>query len=176
MHLGETPDEPFLFWSAACSTGAEAYSYAMYIHRLLARAKATCPFHVFATDINQKLIESAKVGEYKVSQSDRDDYRAYFERYGTLSGDKVRFGKEIQKFISFSAFDLKRTPRKKGFRMLVCANVFQYYDDDARVHFMENFMSAVARPGYIFVGPLKDHIVQRLGLTKLTRYKMFLVE
>ena len=175
-HLAETPDEPFLFWSAACSGGAEAYSYAMYIHRILSRAKATCPFKVFATDINQKLIESAKIGQYKASNSDIKDYKAYFQRYGTLDGDTVRFGKEIQRFISFNTFDLKQRPRKKGFRMVVCANVFQYYDDEARMHFLENFMSAVARPGYIFVGPMRDPIIRALGLKKLTKYKMFLVE
>ncbi len=175
-HLAETPDEPFLFWSAACSGGAEAYSYAMYIHRTLTRAKATCPFKVFATDINQKLIESAKIGEYRASKSDIKDFKAYFQRYGAIDGDTVRFGKEIQRYISFSAFDLKQRPRKKGFRMVVCANVFQYYDDGARTHFLENFISAVRRPGYIFVGPMRDPIIHALGLKKLTKYKMFLAE
>ncbi len=175
-HLAETPDAPFLFWSAACSAGAEAYSYAMYIHRLLTRAKATCPFKVFATDINQKLVEGAKTGVYKANKNDIGEYRAYFRRYGELDGDTVRFGKEIRQFISFNTFDLKQRPRKKGFRMVVCANVFQYYDDAARSHFLENFMSAVTRPGYIFVGPMRDPIIHALGLKKLTKYKMFMVE
>lgn len=175
-HLAATPDEPFLFWSAACSGGAEAYSYAMYIHRTLTRAKATCPFKVFATDINQKLIASAKIGEYRTSKSDITDFRAYFQRYGAIDGDMVRFGKEIQRYISFDTFDLKQRPRKKGFRMVVCANVFQYYDDEARRHFLENFISCVTRPGYLFVGPVREPIIHALGLKKLTKYKMFLVE
>jgi len=175
-HLAETPDKPFLFWSAACSGGAEAYSYAMYIHRILARAKATCPFRVFATDINQKLVEGAKAGVYTVSKSDVEDYKAYFQRYGTLDGETVRFGKEIRQSISFSTFDLKQKPRKKDFRMVVCANVFQYYDDEARTHFLENFISAVTRPGFIFVGPVRDPIIRALGLKKLPKYKMFLAE
>ncbi len=175
-HLAETPDEPFLFWSAACSAGAEAYSYAMYIHRLLTRAKATCPFKVFATDINQKLIEGAKNGEYKANKNDIKEYRAYFQRYGEISGETVRFGKEIRQFISFGTFDLKQRPRRKGFRMIVCANVFQYYDDEARTHFLENFISAVRRPGYIFVGPVRDPIIHALRLKKLAKYKMLMVE
>lgn len=175
-HLAETPNEPFLFWSAACSGGAEAYSYAMYIHRTLSRANATCPFKVFATDINQKLIESAKIGVYKTNKSDIADYKAYFQRYGTLDGETVRFGKEIQRYISFSAFDLKQKPRKKGFRMVVCANVFQYYDDEARMHFLENFISSVTRPGYLFVGPVREPIIRALGLKKLNKYKMLVAE
>ena len=175
LHLSETPDEPLLIWSAACSTGAEAYSYAMYTHRLLSLAKARCQFKIFATDINHKLIEGAKIGEYRVNKNDIEDYTPYFQKYGTLVGDKLKFGNEIKKFISFSAFDLKLSPRKKGFSMIVCANVFQYYDDDARIHFIENFVSAIRRPGYIFVGPIKDHISKSFGLKKLPQYKMFLV-
>lgn len=176
VHLAETPDKPFLFWSAACSGGAEAYSYAMYIHRTLTRAKATCPFKVFATDINQKLIANAKIGEYRASKNDIKDYKAYFQRYGTIDGDMVRFGEEIQRYISFDTFDLKQRPRKKGFRMVVCANVFQYYDDEARTHFLENFISCVTRPGYLFVGPVRDAIIHSLGLKKLTKHKMLLVD
>ncbi|MBI3795081.1 MAG: hypothetical protein HY280_10205 [Nitrospinae bacterium] len=175
-HLRETPDQPFLFWSAACSAGAEAYSYAMYIHRTLARAGATCPFRVYATDINQTLVEGAKSGEYKVSKSDIANFKAYFQRYGTLEGDTVVFGKEIKQFITFGTFDLKQRPRKTGFRMVVCANVFQYYDDDARMHFLENFISAVTRPGYIFVGPTRDSTLRELGLRKLAKYNVLLAE
>lgn len=175
-HLAETPYKPFLFWSAACSGGAEAYSYAMYIHRLLTRAQAPCPFKVYATDINQKLIESAKIGEYRTGKNDIKDYKAYFQRYGTIDGDIVRFGKEIRQFISFNTFDLKQRPRKKGFRMVVCANVFQYYDEVARTHFLENFISTVTRPGYIFVGPVREPIIHALGLKRLTKHKMLMVE
>lgn len=173
-HLAQTPEEPLLIWSAACSTGAEAYSYAMYVHRLLARAGARCPFKIFATDINQRLIQSAKIGRYKVNKSDVVEFRAYFEQYGTLKDDVLQFGKDIQRFVSFGAFDLKRVPRRKGFRMVVCANVFQYYDDDARTHFLENFKSAVSRPGYIYVGPVKNQMADALGLVKLTKYKLLL--
>ncbi len=174
-HIRLTPDKPLMIWCAACSSGVEAYSYAMYIHHLFTKVKAKCSFAVYGTDINAKLIEKAKIGEYKVSQTDMDSYRPYFERYGTIDADKmsVRFGDEIQRHLSFGVFDIKNVPRRKGFRMIICANVFQYYEDDARAHFMRNFIGASLRPGYFFVKPMSVKAVSDFGLSELRRYRLF---
>jgi len=171
-HLRLTPNEPLHVWCAACSSGVEAYSYAMYIHRLLTRVKADLSFKVFATDINQHLIETAKQGEYEVSDGDLREFKAYFERYGTLDANRLRFADEIRRHLSFRTFDIKNRPRKRRFHMIICANVFQYYHDDAREHFLVNFVDASMRPGYIFVGPMNPKTIRRLGLSNLVKYKM----
>lgn len=175
-HLQHNPNSPFTLWSAACSSGIETYSYAMYIHRLLQRAGARCPFKVYGTDINKKLVASASKGEYEISKRDLERYRAYFERYGKLDGERLRFGDEIKSFVSFGYFDLKKRPRRKGFNMIVCANVFQYYEDSARLHFLDNFAGAVGKPGYLFVGPLSKGLFKASNLTRVQKYKMFCVE
>ncbi len=171
-HLQITPGKPFYLWSAACSSGVEAYSYAMYIHRLLTRARAGIPFMVFGTDINEKLVKTATEGEYDVAGKDLAEYGAYFNRYGTINGSSVKFGDEIKKFVSFRRFDLKNKPRSRKFRMIVCANVFQYYQDDAREHFLGNFISALERPGYIFANPLTPNLAKKIGLEVLSKYQM----
>lgn len=171
-YLRLAPKEPLNVWCAACSSGVEAYSYAMYIHRLLTRVRADLSFKVFGTDINQQLIETAKQGEYEISNSDLRDYRAYFERYGELDGDRLRFGDEIRRHLSFRTFDIKTRPRKRRFHVIICANVFQYYHDDAREHFLKNFIDVSMSPGYIFVGPMSPGAIRRLGLSSLAKYKM----
>ncbi len=171
-HLQLTPNEPLNVWCAACSNGVEAYSYAMYIHRLLTRAKANLSFKVFGTDINQHLVETAEHGEYEVSDGDLRDYRPYFERYGKLDGNRLRFGDEIRRYLNFRTFNIKNRPRKRRFHMIICANVFQYYQDDAREHFLKNFVDASTRPGYIFVGPMSPETIRRLGLSNLVKYKI----
>ncbi|VAX21837.1 hypothetical protein MNBD_NITROSPINAE01-277 [hydrothermal vent metagenome] len=171
-HLQIAPGKPFYLWSAACSSGVEAYSYAMYIHRLLARARAGIPFMVFGTDINEKLVKTATKGEYDVAGKDLAEYSAYFKRYGTVNGSIVKFGDEIKKFVSFRRFDLKNKPRSRKFCMIVCANVFQYYQDDAREHFLGNFISAIERPGYIFANPLTPNLAKKVGLEVLSKYQI----
>ena len=175
-HLEAAPGEPFHLWSAACSTGAEAYSYAMYLHRLIGRAGADVDFRVFATDINEKLVEGAKKGEYEIHKRDLEEYRPYFQRYGTLHGDVVRFSDELRRHLTFGVFDIRNIPRRRGFRMIVCANVFQYYNDDARGHFLENFASCAARPGYIYTGPVTPALLARTGLRHVPKYKLFEVD
>ncbi len=171
-HLSMTPDEPFKIWCASCSNGAEAYSYTMYTHRLLIRTRAKCALAVFGTDINAGMIEHAQAGEYDLSKADIDKYRAYFEKYGTVDDTIVKFGRQIKQFVKFRTFDISKQPRKQTFRMIICANVFQYYKDDAREAFLKNFVSVIQRPGYIFVGPVNPQITDRLGLEKLTKYGM----
>jgi chemotaxis methyl-accepting protein methylase len=171
-HLRLAPNEPLTVWCAACSNGVEAYSYAMYIHRLLTRIKADLSFKVFGTDINQQLIETAKKGEYEISKGDLRDYSAYFKRYGELDGDKIRFGDEIRRHLSFRTFDIRSRPRKHRFNVIICANVFQYYKDEAREHFLKNFVDVSKLPGYIFVGPMSPEAIDRFGLTNLLKYKM----
>ncbi len=174
--LASRPGEPFSLWSAACSGGAEAYSYAMYLHRLMTRVKRPCPFKIFGTDINERLLEQAKTGIYDVQPREADSYGKYFTTYGKLDGTKLSLNDSIRRFVSFKPFDLKQPVRRRRFSYIICANVFQYYDDDARKHFLTNFINATDRPGYIFVGPLSQAMQRWLPCEWIGRYKLIRVE
>jgi len=171
-HLELNSGKPFNVWCAACSNGVEAYSYAMYIHRLLHRARASIPFTVFGTDINSELIKKAGAGEYEINDKDIESYKAYLNYYGTMTANRITMKQEIRRHLSFRVFDIRNKPRKRRFNMIICANVFQYYNDDARAFFLENFVGAAQRPGYIFVGPVKKRIIKSLNLEQLINYRM----
>ncbi len=175
-HLSLTPNKTLKIWCASCSNGSEAYSYAMYAHRLLTRARAKCGLAVFGTDINAGMIEEAKIGAYDLSKSDIEKYRAYFEEYGKVDGTMVTFGDKIKQFIRFRTFDITNRPCKQRFRFIVCANVFQYYKEDAREVFLTNFASVAQRPGYVFVGPVKPQILDSLDLNMLSKYQIIRVQ
>ncbi len=175
-HLSLLPKEPLKIWCTSCSNGSEVYSYAMYTHRLLVRAGAKCGFVVLGTDINSSMIEEANAGEYDISDNDVKKYRAYFEEYGNIEdGTLVKFGNQIRRFVSFKTFDISNQPRHHKFHFIICANVFQYYKKDAREHFLKNFVNSSRRPGYIFVGPISNRIVEQFGLEKLIRYNVLRV-
>ena len=169
-HAGTKPGQPFKLWSACCSTGAETYSYAMFLHELFGRTGVRCPLQVVGTDINEKLVSEAVEGKYRVSSSEAQNYRNYFERYGSMEGDNLTIGPEIKRFIRFRPHDIKQPPRKHRFNVIICANVFQYYKDDAREHFLRNFISALESPGYIFVGTVKHDMAERLNLVPMHNY------
>ncbi len=169
-HAGTRPGQPFKFWSACCSTGAEAYSYTMFLHDLFARKGINCPLQVIGTDINEKLVAEAEAGHYRVNGSELRAHERYFHQYGIVEGDRVTFDKDIRRFVRFRPHDIKRVPRKHRFNAIVCANVFQYYKDDAREHFLRNFIQALESPGYVFVGTVKRDMVERLNLVPLGSY------
>lgn len=172
-HLAERPEVPFTLWSAACSSGAEAYSYAMHVHRTLRRLGGRCPLRVVGTDVNADLIEWARAGVYQLDKHDLADYRGYFEEYGRLEGAELTLSDSIRRFVSFRDFDLRQRPRRHRFRMVVCANVFQYYEETAREHFLGNLTAALEQPGYLYVGPLRSGTAARFGLEKLGNYGMW---
>lgn len=169
-HIELRPGQPFRLWSACCSNGVEAYSYAMFLHRLFQRLGSPVPLGVVGTDINDALIETAKAGVYKVSEAERAKFKHYFDAYARTQGDMVSFGPEIKRFLTFRPHDIKKPPRKHKFHAIICANVFQYYKDDARLHFLRNFASALETPGYLFVGPMRDEMAAEVGLSVMRRY------
>lgn len=171
-HLRERPEQPFVLWSACCSNGAETYSYAMYLHRLFQHLDAGCPMRVVGTDINETLVENAGQGHYQVKPDEWRKFRGYFDEYADVEGDQAHFRDEIKRFVTFRVHDIKRPPRKHRFQVIICANVFQYYKDDAREHFLCNFASALASPGYLYTGAVRPEIVERAGLQPLGRFGM----
>ncbi|MDH5756831.1 MAG: hypothetical protein OEZ55_09205 [Nitrospinota bacterium] len=175
-HLEKNASRPLHVWSSACSNGAETYSLAMFIHRKLGELGAKTPFMVFGTDINSHLVETAKSGRYQLIKSDLSNWRPYFERYGQLDGGDVVFGAEIRHHVSFRVFDLKNRPRKYTFKMIVCANVFQYYSNEARRFFLENFISVTQKPGYIYVGHASDDMIDGLDLIRDPKYKLLMLK
>lgn len=171
-HLEERPDAPFVLWSACCSNGAESYSYAMFLHRLFGQLGASCPLRVVGTDINDALIENAKRGCYQIKRDEWQEFRSYFDEYAEIVGDRADFRPEIRRFLTFRVHDIKQPPRRHKFQVIVCANVFQYYQEDAREHFLRNFASALASPGYVYAGVVRRETVERAGLIPLGRYGM----
>ena len=62
------PDEPVRIWVAGCSMGQEAYSLAMAYLECTAAAGSQIPLQVFATDLNETMLERARQGRYTPTQ------------------------------------------------------------------------------------------------------------
>jgi chemotaxis methyl-accepting protein methylase len=160
----------FRVWSAACSSGEEAYSYAMYLMRLRERAGASFKIEIFGSDVNESLLQRAREGVYDVPTKDVQEYGAYFRRYGSLEGLRFTVGEEIRTCTRFGIFDIRKQPRRHRFHFIVCANVFQYYNDEARMHFLQNFAAACERPGYVYVNNARRETAEALGLQTVPPY------
>jgi chemotaxis methyl-accepting protein methylase len=144
----------------------------MVLSRLTARDCPTLSWTLFATDINRQCIETAKAGTYSLHAKTLHEYKAYFATFGELSGQTWTAGPMLRDHIRFGVFDLTHQPRNHTFNLIVCANIFQYYNQASRLHYLENLIQVCRRPGYIYIDNLRPELLDPLGVEFLPQYNL----
>jgi len=150
---GKERGRPFRIWSAGCSTGEEPYTIAM----LLMEKGYDSRFEIEITgsDINQKVLTSARRGIYKRGSfrtTDEAFLRKYFKEDapGTF-----KIADEVKKYVSFSylnLFDPYKLSFLKEFDVIFCRNVIIYFDIGSKKKLIDTFYSKLAPGGYLLLG------------------------
>jgi chemotaxis protein methyltransferase CheR len=142
-------------WSAGCATGEEPYSVAMLILETLPDAR-TWEIEILATDINTDFLASARRGRYREwSFRKVDDYwrHKYFAR---VDGD-WQITTKVREMVGFSRAnvlderDNVATGRQQVFDLILCRNVFIYFDDESIARASAAFGRYLA-PGGWYIG------------------------
>jgi len=141
-------------WSAASSTGEEAYTVAMIIReKFMARFPLT-KFEIVGTDINTQVIESADRGIYK-EYAIRNIPKNYLDRYFTKDGDRYLLDDEIKKMVEFrqmNLFDKRAMQLMRNFDVVFAANVLIYFDFNSKQTVISSIYNSLNKGGYFFVG------------------------
>jgi chemotaxis protein methyltransferase CheR len=141
-------------WSAASSSGEEAYTMSMLI---LERIKPQFPgfqFEIVGTDINTAVLEKARQGIYK-EYSVRNMPAQYLNKYFTQEGDKYIVSPEVRNQVKFLCVNLYDTPTMRtinSFDVIFCCNVLIYFDTPAKQQVVANLYDALNKGGYLFIG------------------------
>jgi len=142
-------------WSAGCASGEEPYSVAMLILETLPDP-ANWEIEFLATDINTDFLASARRGRYREwSFRKVDDYwrKKYFKR----ADGEWQVAPEVRamvKFVRANLVDERDNAAAAGpafFDLVLCRNVFIYFDEAAIERASALFRRYVA-PGGWFVG------------------------
>ncbi|WP_306128045.1 protein-glutamate O-methyltransferase CheR [Roseovarius sp. MMSF_3350] len=141
-------------WSAACSTGEEAYDLAF-------RTLDACPeaarldLRILATDIDKAALEIARAGAYPAS-SLTDLPAGYAERHldrGAGRNGMVRVAQAPRDLITFRCLNLNgEWPFHGGFDVIMCRNVTIYFDDDTQARLWQRLADRIAPGGALYVG------------------------
>jgi chemotaxis protein methyltransferase CheR len=136
-------------WSSACSTGEEAYTLAMLLKENLPpniRPK------ILATDISPDSIRKALEGIYKFGPEDNiTNY--YINKYFTKNEKSWTISNEIKSLVTFRLFNLMEVfPFKNPFDIIFCRNVMIYFNKEIQEKLVNNFYTALANKGYLFIG------------------------
>jgi len=149
-------------WCAGCSNGKEVYSLAIMLEEVGILNKT----QIYATDINPYVIEEAKNGIYSTITLDKDinNYRnalgeENFTKYFNINKSYIKVKEELKKNILFFQHSLLSNGELNEFNLILCRNVFIYFNDSLQERVLKNFYNSLGNHGFLVLG--KSESVQR---------------
>jgi chemotaxis protein methyltransferase CheR len=165
-------------WSAGCSTGEEPYTIAMTMNDYYSGIKKAQNFKILATDIDTRVLESAREGVYKwetVDEIPLPTLKKYFSRGKGENQGVFKIKDILKKNIYFRRLNLldQVYPMKGQFDIIFCRNVIIYFDKDTQRRLFAKFASHLAEDGYLFIGHSENisGITDRFRLIGSTIYQ-----
>jgi len=146
-------------WSAATSTGQEAYTLAMLVHEwtnsLRELSQASCA--VLATDLCPNALQTAASGVYKDRELKNGISQARQLRYF----EPIHAGWRVRTFlrpsIEFRRFNLIDPLFSLGrFELICCRNVLIYFDEPTRKKIVKQMHSLLTEGGWLLLGSAEN--------------------
>jgi chemotaxis protein methyltransferase CheR len=178
----EKPASPgrLRLWSAACSTGEEAYSLAIALLDA-GVADSGLDVRILATDIDSRVLAHARQGVYqhdRVEKLPEDVLRRHFFRGTGSRAGFVRVKEPVRKLVHFTRLNLfDPWPMAGPFDAIFCRNVFIYFEPEARDALTQRFHDILGPRGYLFLGHSESmtgpagSLFQALGQTLFQKRK-----
>ncbi len=138
------------FWSAASSSGQEAYSLAMMLRDM---GLGDWKIKILGTDLSRRMLERARAARYLQIEVNRGLPVACLVKYFTKSGLEWQLKDEVRRMVEFASFDLRQSMSAMGpFDVVFCRNVLIYFDMEAKKKILEGIHGALFRGGYLLLG------------------------
>ncbi|SFH51605.1 MCP methyltransferase, CheR-type [Tindallia magadiensis] len=144
-------------WSAAASSGQEAYSTVIAVDQYLKRHRikdvGLKDFEIVGTDISAPVLEIAKMGRYDPISIMRGLDPKLKEEYFINEGRVWTVKDEIKKHVKFRKFNLQNSFHSLGkFDMIFCRYVMIYFSQDFKKEMTKKLASALQEKGVLFIG------------------------
>lgn len=136
-------------WSAASSSGEEAFSIAV---QLLA---SSFSFKIYASDVSDSMLTLGRRAIYpkeRVKKVPASILHSYFQRGKNSWKDHVRVKPHVQQYVRFEKFNLLSDTPDDKFDIIFCRNVMIYFDVQTRQKVVNNLCRALKNGGFFFVG------------------------
>ncbi len=166
-------DKTIRLWSAGCSTGEEAYTVAMMLTEAL-RGNRPWTFTLLATDVNEKALETARLGRYR-SYSFRDSVPEPYERYVVReAGGTFRVREELKDHIQFQVLNLASAAYPSAVNgtwnldVVLCRNVLMYLQSDTRREVLRRLHESLREGGWLLLSASEVHLAD-CGLWEAVR-------
>lgn len=151
-------------WVPGCATGEEAFSLAILLRECADRMKKRFNFQVFATDLDNRAIETARAGVYPEGIA-VDVSQERLARFFTKADGGYRIKAEIREMVIFATRNVCQDPPFTKLDLVSCRNLLIYLNAPLQKRLLSLFHYALKPDGLLFLGPsesigeLRDHFV-----------------
>jgi chemotaxis protein methyltransferase CheR len=148
------PSPIFRIWSAASSTGEEAYTLALIILERLKPKFPNVTFQILASDINESVIEAARSGVYK-DYAVRNIPPAYLNKYFVKQANTYVLNDQVKRMVKFMNINLYDTNQMRMITscdVIFCCNVLIYFDIPSKQKVVSYLYNSLNKGGYLFIG------------------------
>lgn len=161
------------FWSAAASTGQEAYSLAMI---LLESGFGDWKINILGTDFSSAVVERARSGKYHQIEVNRGLPAPMLLKHFVRIGAEWQLSETLRRMARFETIDLRNSMRNRGpFDLVFCRNVLIYFDTETKRKILQEIHGTLFRGGWLLLGAAEtalgvDQWFDRLVFANATVY------
>jgi len=141
-------------WSAAASTGQEAYSLAML---LIGAGLSDWNIQILGTDFSSRALERARSGRYQQIEVNRGLPASLLVKHFKQSGTEWQLSDPVRRMVSFQTIDLRNSMRSRGpFDLVFCRNVMIYFDVQTKKRILKELHGTLFRGGWMLLGGVES--------------------
>jgi len=140
-------------WSAACSSGQEAYSIAMLIQEKFPLAVGWS-WEIVGGDISEAIVRKARAGSYSAFEIKRGLSEERIARhFRRAEGETYSVNETIRRMVRFETHNLLESAARLGvFDVVFCRNVLIYFDTPTKTRVLDNIARQMSADGALFLG------------------------
>jgi chemotaxis protein methyltransferase CheR len=164
------------FWSAASSTGQEAYSLAMMLREHFPQL-SDWAIQIIGTDLSSTVLVQARAGSYNEFEINRGLSPALIKKYFTQDGKVWTANAELRRMVDFRPMNLiEPWPRLPLFDVVLMRNVMIYFDVPTKQAILRNICATLQPQGSLLLGSAEttinlDASWQSVGVGRATVYQ-----
>ncbi|MBR0648487.1 protein-glutamate O-methyltransferase CheR [Roseomonas terrae] len=146
------PGQAIRIWSAACSSGQEAYSVAMVAVELATQLGGR-RVDILGTDISREMLDRAQDGVFTQFEVQRGLPVTMLVKHFRQEGTRWRIAPELRAMVRWQGFNLLDDARALGrFDIVFCRNVLIYFDAPTKSRVLAALAGRVATDGVVYLG------------------------
>jgi chemotaxis protein methyltransferase CheR len=139
-------------WSAAASTGQEAYSLAIEMQEQKTKI-AGWTVDIIGTDLSAEALDKARAGLYSQFEVQRGMPTALLMKYFTQQGSEWAISPAIKSMVKYQHFNLLNDYRSLGqFDIVFCRNVLIYFDRETKADILSRLAKQMAPDAFLVLG------------------------